>query len=72
MQRTALADSGTEDIPVSYSVPVAARLIGISPRGMWDLVRTEKIRSFWVGGRRLVSRKAIEEYVTERENAEAA
>jgi excisionase family DNA binding protein len=57
---------------LAYSVPMAARLIGIGPRRTWDLIREGTISSFLEGGRRLVSRRALEEYVKilEAENFE--
>ena len=48
---------------LAYSVPMAARLIGIGPRRTWDLVREGTIGSFTEDGRRLVSRRALEDYV---------
>ena len=53
---------------LAYSVPVAARLIGIGPLGAWDLVRDGTIPSFVEDGRRLISRQALEDYVTKRKD----
>lgn len=62
--------SGSDhDERLAYSVPAAAKLIGISARRVWDMVRTKKIRSFKDEGRRLISRRALEEYVAGREAA---
>ncbi len=69
---TYTAISGTElepDGKLAYSVPAAAEVIGISSRRVWDLVRDKKIKSFIAEGRRLISRKALELYVAEREAA---
>ena len=52
---------------LAYSVPMAARLIGIGPGRTWDLIREGTIRSFTEGGRRLISRRALDEYVEQRD-----
>lgn len=59
--------SATGDTAISYSVRNAAPLIGVSERRMWDLVKEGKVRSFMDGGRRLVSRRALEEYVAAKD-----
>lgn len=63
------AINGTDADPerLAYSVKEAAQIIGISARRLWDHVRNKKIRTFREGTRRLVSRRAIEEFITERE-----
>lgn len=61
----------TTDIPVSYRVPRAAELIGVSERRMWDMVRDRRIESFMAEGRRLISRRALEEYVAAKEKEAA-
>lgn len=66
---TAIGGTVSADERLSYSVPAAAKIIGISPRRLWDLVRDKKIRSFIAEGRRLISRRALEVYVDEREAA---
>jgi excisionase family DNA binding protein len=73
MHRTAGTTSGTDatDERLAYSVPDAAGLIGLSPRRTWDLVRLRRIKSFMEGGRRLISRRALEAYVAEREEEAA-
>jgi hypothetical protein len=48
---------------LAYSVPMAARLIGIGPQRAWDLICEGAIRSFMQDGRRLISRRAIDDYV---------
>jgi hypothetical protein len=53
---------------LAYSVPMAARLIGIGPQRAWDLIREGAIRSFIQDGRRLVSRHALDEYVAGQDN----
>jgi excisionase family DNA binding protein len=69
---TYTAISGTElqpDGKLCYPVEAAAEVIGISSRRLWDLIRDKKIKSFKAEGRRLISRTALETYVTEREAA---
>jgi hypothetical protein len=69
---TYTAIHGTELEPdgrLAYPVPAAAEVIGISSRRLWDLIRDKKIKSFMAEGRRLISRKALEVYVAEREAA---
>lgn len=69
---TYTAMSGTELEPdgiLAYSVPAASKVIGISSRRVWDLVRDKKIKSFIAEGRRLISRKALQDYINEREAA---
>lgn len=69
---TYTAIHGTElepDGKLAYPVTAAAAVIGISSRRVWDLIRDKKIRSFMAEGRRLISRKALETYVAEREAA---
>jgi len=53
---------------LAYSVPVAARLIGVGPLRAWDLVREGTIPSFVEDGHRLISRQALEDYVTNRKD----
>lgn len=68
---TAIDDSGPEPAErLSYPVADAAALVGISERRMWDLIRLRLIRSFREGTRRLISRRALEEYIAEREAKE--
>ena len=73
MHRTDNADSVADDIirddALAYSVPDAAAVIAISERRLWDHIRAGKIRSFRDGSRRLISRKALEEYIDKRETA---
>lgn len=56
---------------LAYSVAEAAELVGISERRMWDKVREKQIKSFRDGQRRLITRRAIEEYVAAREGEAA-
>lgn len=75
MHRTTTDHDGTDstsppdehDERLAYSVPAAAKLIGMSARRTWDLVKDKRIKSFREGHRRLISRRALEAYVAERE-----
>lgn len=70
MHRTASSDSGTDStVPLAYSVGAAAKLIGLSERRTWDRVGTGEIESYMDGGRRLISRRALEDYVAKLEAA---
>jgi excisionase family DNA binding protein len=60
------------DASLAYSVAEAAELVGINERRMWDQVREGLIKSFRDGHRRLISRRAIEDYVAAREAETAA
>ena len=46
---------------LAYSVPQAAAAIGISRSKTWDLIRSGRLSSLKVDGRRLVPRWALEE-----------
>lgn len=47
-----------------HRVEEAAELLRISRWKVYDLIRTNELRSVKIGGRRLVPQRAIEEYVT--------
>ena len=47
----------------TYSVEEAARVVGISARYMYDLVRTEGFPAFRIGQRWLVSIKGLERWL---------
>lgn len=57
--------------PLSVSVDEAARLIGVGRSTMFALLDSGEIRSVKVGARRLVPRRALEEFVSERGVPEA-
>jgi excisionase family DNA binding protein len=59
------------DSRLAYSVAEAAELIGISERRMWGRVRAGVIKSFRDGQRRLISRRAVEEYLAARRSRRA-
>jgi excisionase family DNA binding protein len=53
--------------PLSVSVDEAARLIGVGRSTMFSLLEEGHIRSVKVGARRLVPRRALEEFLAERD-----
>lgn len=57
--------------PLSVSIDEAARLIGVGRSTMFALLDSGEIRSVKVGARRLVPRRALEEFLSEREVPEA-
>jgi excisionase family DNA binding protein len=71
-EATALATDVTELIerpvsaPLSVSVDEAARLIGVGRSTMFSLLDSGVIRSVKVGARRLVPRRALDEFLGER------
>jgi len=52
--------------PVSVPVPVAAQLLGVSPRTAWTLVKNQELPSFRIGSRVLIPYSAITSFVDER------
>jgi excisionase family DNA binding protein len=47
---------------ILYSVPQSARVLGLSPRSLWDFVRRGEIRVRRVGTRVLISRRELERF----------
>lgn len=54
---------------LAYSINDAAAVIGIGPTLLEELIARGEIKSFKVGRRRLVSRAALEAFVTKQEKA---
>jgi len=52
--------------PVSVPVPTAARLLGISVRTCWTLVKDRQIASFRIGSRVLIPYSALTSFVDSR------
>jgi excisionase family DNA binding protein len=57
--------------PIAYKPDEAARLMGISPRKLDELIGTRQIRTFKVGKARRVTRAAINEYIAQQEKLAA-
>lgn len=56
-----------EEGKLADSVPEAAANLGVSVRKGWQLIADGRLESFWIDGRRLVSRRAQREFVDELE-----
>jgi len=63
---SALIKKETSIPPVSVPVPVAAQLLGVSPRTAWTLVKNLELPSFRIGTRVLIPYSAITAFVDER------
>lgn len=59
-------DNQTNHEPVAgqilYSVPQAARVLGISPRMLWRFIARGELRARSIGARRLVHRRDLEKF----------
>lgn len=51
---------------LTYSVPEAAKVLGVSPPTMYQLVKSEGFPTVVAGGRLLVSVKGLERWVDEQ------
>jgi len=51
-------------IPVVYTAEEAAEVLKISRWKIFDLIRTNALRSVKIGGLRRIPRTAIDEYIT--------
>ena len=50
----------------TLTVPEAAKVVGISPSKMYQLVKVEGFPTIIIGGRILVSRKGLEDWLEEQ------
>lgn len=48
---------------LTYSVTEAARALGVSRHTMYNLIHSEGFPTLYVGGRRLISRELLKEWV---------
>ena len=55
-------DPDRGDSPVAYTVPRAAASSGMSRTRLYQLMRSGELNSIVVGGRRLITRKALEDF----------
>ncbi len=55
---------------VAYTIDESAVCLGVSRNVIYNEMNEERLLSFWAGGRRLISRKALNDYVYEREQEE--
>ncbi len=65
-----MAEAVPRGLPVTVSVDEAALLLGIGRTVAYRLVLARDLRSVKIGGRRLVVRASIEEYVAKLESSE--
>ena len=61
-----IADA-TEPEPLAYSVPKAAKALSMGPRTVWNLVWSNKIRSYKVGKSVRISRQALLDFIEQQE-----
>jgi excisionase family DNA binding protein len=52
-----------EGPPIAYSVPQAARALGLSKTMIYDEMRANRLRSLKVGGRRIITRAQIDAWL---------
>ncbi|WP_289008524.1 helix-turn-helix domain-containing protein [uncultured Thermomonospora sp.] len=52
-----------EDEPLLYTVPAAARLLGLGRSKTYELIRSGRIRSVRIDGCRRIPRAALEEFI---------
>lgn len=56
---------------VSFSVNEVAEMVGVCRRTIYNEIENARLKSYKVGARRLVSRKALDEWLQEREKEAA-
>lgn len=49
--------------PLAYSVPDAAKAIGVSKNTVWSLLRTKDMRSFKLGARTLIRADELRAFI---------
>lgn len=49
--------------PLAYSVPDAAKAIGVNQRTVWRLLRTKDMRSFKLGARTLIRADELRAFI---------
>lgn len=59
--------SGRTKVPQLYNLAEVRQMLGISEWALYRLLRTNALISIRIGGRRLVSLRAIEDYIAKRE-----
>ena len=61
----------TSPEPLAYSVPEAAKAIGVSKNTVWTLLRVGELRSFKLGARTLIAAQDLRALVERLRAAEA-
>ena len=51
------------DPKLAYSIEEAAEMLSIKRDSLYELLNTNKLRSFKVGARRLIARRHLEEFI---------
>ena len=51
---------------LTYSVPEAAKILGVSASKMYEVVKTDGFPTIKIGGRLLVSAKGLERWIDEQ------
>lgn len=69
MSRPALKQRAAPADALAYSVDEAGERLGVGKTTFEDLVATGQIKTFKVGRRRLVSRRALESFIEKKERA---
>lgn len=57
-------------VPLAYTIEEAMRLIGRNRQAGYQLMKAKKLTTFRSGRRRMVSARALQEYLDEAEAAE--
>ncbi len=52
--------------PMLFDVKQTARLLNVSERSVWSLIRRQELGSIQIGSRRLVPPQMIERFIAER------
>lgn len=55
--------------PLAYSVPAAAKAIGVSKNTVWSLLRGKELRSFKLGARTLIRAEELRAFVDRKAGA---
>lgn len=63
MHENAETEGGNGSIRRLHSVPDAARLLSLSERKVWYMIKSGELRTVQVGSRRLVPSEALDEWI---------
>lgn len=48
---------------LAYSIQEVEKILGVSHQSVYNLLSEGKLKTFRIGGRRLVSRRALEDFI---------
>lgn len=51
---------------LSYSIPNAAKVVGLSPTSIWRLIQGEELVTFKIGGRTLIRADVLQAFVDKK------